>query len=159
MRASGKEVEMELSRRRFLTMSSGLLAGAFLSACVSMGESDPDPKDVEVSSDEVPLPGNPPLHKQAERFFLIHNEEGLLAFSARCTHQGCNVGWEANRDQFHCPCHGSTFNRRGEQLGGPAPRPLDLFAVRIQPDGGIVVTTGPTTQRKEWTPDQSVPLT
>lgn len=150
---------MELTRRRFLTMSSGLLAGAFLSACVSMEANEPEPKDVEVSSDDVPPPGGPPLHKQEERFFLIHNDDGLLAFYTRCTHQGCNVGWEASGDRFHCPCHRSTFNRHGEQLGGPAPRPLDLYTVRVRPDGGVVVTTGPTTRRREWQPDQSVPLT
>lgn len=148
-----------MDRRRFLTMSSGLLAGAFLSACVSMEDKDPEPKDVEVPSGQIPESGGAPFHNQPERFFLIHNDDGLMAFSTRCTHQGCNVGWEAGRDRFHCPCHGSTFNRHGEQQGGPAPRPLDLFAVSVRPDGSLIVTTGPATRRDEWQPGQSVPLT
>lgn len=150
---------MELTRRRFLTLSSGLLAGAFLSACMSLGENEPEPKDVEVSADQVPVQGNPPHHNQQERFYLIHNDDGLLAFSTRCTHQGCNVGWEANEDGFHCPCHGSRFDRFGVQQGGPAPRPLDLFPVAVQASGSVVVTTGPRTRREEYEPDQAVPLT
>ena len=150
---------MELTRRRFLTVSSGLLASAFLSACMSMDDESSEPKEVAVSAEQVPVVGNPPLHNQPERFFLIHNDDGLLAFSTRCTHQGCNVGWEANDDGFHCPCHGSTFDRYGVQQGGPAPRPLDLYAVSVRNDGSVVVTTGPTTRREEYEPDQAVPLT
>lgn len=150
---------MEFTRRKFLTMSSALLAGAFLSACVSMDRDDPDPKDVAVEADEVPEPGNPPLYNQSERFFLIHNDDGLLAFSTRCTHQGCNVSWQDNQERFHCPCHSSSFDRYGQQFEGPAPRPLDLFAVAVNDDGSVVVTTGPTTERREYQPDQSVKLT
>jgi cytochrome b6-f complex iron-sulfur subunit len=150
---------MELNRRRFLTMSSGLLAGAFLSGCMSMERGEREPKDVAVEADQVPVPGNAPFHNQPERFFLIHNDDGLLAFSTRCTHQGCNVGWQAGNDRFHCPCHGSSFNRYGEQSGGPAPRPLDLFAITVNDDGSVTVTTGPTTERREYRPDQAVPLT
>jgi cytochrome b6-f complex iron-sulfur subunit len=150
---------MELTRRRFLVASSGLLAGAFLSACMSMERSASEPKDVEVAANEVPVAGNPPFHNQPERFFLINNDDGLLAFFTRCTHQGCNVGWQANADRFHCPCHGSSFDRYGVQDGGPAPRPLDLFALTVRDDGSVVVTTGPRTERREYTPDQSVPLT
>ena len=147
-----------LTRRRFMTMSAGLLAGAMLSACISV-EEEPEPKDVEIPVGEVPQPGDAPLHNGPERFFLINNDDGLLAFSARCTHQGCNVEWEAGDDEFHCPCHGSVFNRHGEHIDGPAPRPLDLFQLTVRPDGNLVVTTGSTTKREEWHPDQSVKLT
>jgi cytochrome b6-f complex iron-sulfur subunit len=140
-------------------MSSGLLAGAMLSACISMENEKPEPKDVVIPAAEVPQAGEAPLQKQSERFFVIHNDDGLLAFSARCTHQSCNIGWEAGRDEFHCPCHGSIFNRHGERTAGPAPRPLDLLALAVGPDGGLVVTTGTATERDEWRPGQSVPLT
>jgi hypothetical protein len=54
MPASGEEVRTVMDRRRFLTMSSGLLAGAFLSACISMEDKDPESKDVEVLPEQVP---------------------------------------------------------------------------------------------------------
>lgn len=140
-------------------MSAGLLAGALLSACISMDEEEPEPKDVEIPAGEIPQPGAEPLHNEPERFFLINNDDGLLAFSSRCTHQGCNVGWEGDDNEFHCPCHGSIFNRHGERTDGPAPRPLDLLAVTVRPDGNLVVKAGVPTEREEWSPDQSVPLT
>lgn len=148
-----------LTRRKFLTMNAGLMAGAMLSACISMEGEAPEPKDVEIPAGEIPQPGEAPLRKQEDRFFVIHNADGLLAFSARCTHQSCNVNWEAGDDEFHCPCHGSIFNRHGERTAGPAPRPLDLLALTVKPDGGLIVTTGTATERDEWRPDQSVPLT
>jgi Rieske Fe-S protein len=33
-----------------------------------------------------------------------------------------------------CPCHASTFDITGDVLSPPAPRPLDIFAVRIEND-------------------------
>lgn len=150
---------MKVNRRQFLTVSSGLLAGAFLSACLNFSDEEPEPKPVPLDPGEVPPAGGAPLHNSSERFFLINNDDGLLAFSTRCTHQGCNVRWEDARNEFHCPCHGSTFNRHGEPTNGPAPRPLDLLAVTVEPSGKVVVTAGPTTRREEWHPDQSVPLT
>lgn len=148
----------EWTRRRFLTACSGLLAGAFLSACISMEDDDPEPKDVTLPADEIPGSDAAPIRNQSERFFLIHNEDGLLAFSARCTHQHCNVDWHDGNDTFRCPCHGSVFDRNGEVLSGPAPRPLDLYRVRVQPDGSAIVTIGPVTQRNEYNPAQAVPV-
>jgi nitrite reductase/ring-hydroxylating ferredoxin subunit len=48
----------------------------------------------------------------------------LHAVSARCTHLGCQVRWNAAERSWDCPCHGSRFDVDGGILNGPAVRPL-----------------------------------
>ncbi len=50
-----------------------------------------------------------------------------VAYSAVCTHQGCTVGYDPQRQLLVCPCHGSTFDpaRGAKVLSGPATRPLE----------------------------------
>jgi cytochrome b6-f complex iron-sulfur subunit len=70
---------------------------------------------------------------QEGKFYLVRLEDGgFLALSRKCTHLGCTVPWRKEKGRFVCPCHTSTFNMKGEVEGAPAPRPLDLFAVRIE---------------------------
>ena len=49
----------------------------------------------------------------------------------------------ADEDRFVCPCHASTFDITGDVLSPPAPRPLDIFPVRIENDIVKVDTSGP----------------
>lgn len=112
---------------------------------------------VAAGLDELPAVDGPPLRHQAGRFYLIRNPEGLLAFSWVCTHLGCVVPWNTQEGQFHCPCHESQFNRRGEVVDGPAPRPLDLMPVRLAGER-VIVDTGAITRRTAYEPGQVTPV-
>jgi cytochrome b6-f complex iron-sulfur subunit len=69
----------------------------------------------------------------AGKFYLARQTGGgFLAISRECTHLGCTVPWIAEKESFVCPCHASSFDINGDVLGGPAPRALDVFAVRIE---------------------------
>ena len=69
------------------------------------------------------------------RFYLARLEDGgFLALNRECTHLGCTVPWVADEGHFVCPCHASSFDIRGDVLSPPAPRPLDIFPVRIEND-------------------------
>lgn len=89
------------------------------------------------------------------RFYLYRLEDGsFIAMWQRCTHLGCSVPWVEDEDQFHCPCHGSLYNKVGEVVGGPAPRPMDYFPVTIE-GGEVFVDTENPIERKEFDPSQT----
>jgi rieske iron-sulfur protein len=70
-----------------------------------------------------------------------HAAEGVVVYSAFCTHQGCPVSmWEPKTNSLLCSCHASQFDPReaGEVVGGPAPRRLATLPVKIE-DGKVVV--------------------
>jgi Rieske Fe-S protein len=72
-----------------------------------------------------------------------HAADGILAFSAICTHQQCPVtGWNADTKMLHCDCHQSEYDPRegGKKVTGPAPRALPALPVRI--DDGRLVAAG-----------------
>ncbi|MGW7412319.1 FAD-dependent oxidoreductase [Streptomyces sp. NPDC054863] len=56
----------------------------------------------------------------------VHRDESgtTHAVSARCTHLGCLVAFNAAESAWECPCHGSRFAPDGTVLQGPATRPL-----------------------------------
>ena len=89
----------------------------------------------------------------AGRFFISRTDDGILAMWQKCTHLGCAVPWVEEENQFHCPCHGSLFNKMGEVTGGPAPRPLDIFPVSIR-SGEVWVDTSQPTERSDYDPSQ-----
>jgi menaquinol-cytochrome c reductase iron-sulfur subunit len=68
------------------------------------------------------------------------SHDDLIAFAAQCTHLGCPYHWEAKRNAFVCPCHGSVFSKAGDVVVGPANRPLDRYHVKLQ---GSDLSIGP----------------
>jgi len=78
------------------------------------------------------VPGSVTAFPQG-KFYLARLEDGgFLALSRQCTHLGCTVPWDADQQQFACPCHASVFDMAGRVVNAPAPRPLDRFAVRVE---------------------------
>lgn len=90
-----------------------------------------------------------------ERTFILRTEEGFLAISSICTHLNCIVNWNEMLKKFECPCHGAKFNRNGEVLEGPPPRPLDLYKLQIVA-GNVVVDRVSSIERSKFEPSQLV---
>lgn len=70
-----------------------------------------------------------------------HTAEGVIAFSAVCTHTGCDViNWVEDKLLMACPCHESQFDvyNGATVVGGPAPRPLAMLPLALD-SGGLVV--------------------
>lgn len=93
--------------------------------------------------DKFAATNDAPILNTAGRFFLLHPPGGIIAAYRKCTHLGCTVPWNAAEDQFHCPCHGSLFDKRTAVVTGtPAPKPLQLFHIS-ETAGVLVVDTNP----------------
>jgi cytochrome b6-f complex iron-sulfur subunit len=63
----------------------------------------------------------------------------IYALSTTCTHLGCTPNWLEAEKKFKCPCHGSGFKISGVNFEGPAPRPLERWAVRRTEDNQVLV--------------------
>ena len=98
--------------------------------------------------------------------------EGVLALWWKCPHLGCTIPWKeqdvpeagppgegdlpfAQQGRFLCPCHRSRYNRYGQIIAGPAPRPMDRFPLRIE-NGRILVDTGSAITRAAASAEEAV---
>ena len=98
-----------------------------------------------------------PILFPQHRFFLLRAPGGIIAAYRKCTHLGCAVPFAPGEDRFHCPCHQSLFDKHtAVVIGGPAPKPLQLFHIREEANGDLLVDTNPLTviDRREnrWDP-------
>ena len=101
---------------------------------------------VEVAYDE---PSSLPWAGQTSRtavWLRRTSDREFTAFGLNCTHLGCPVNWRAGAELFLCPCHGGVYYADGSVAGGPPPRPLVRFSVRITADDTVQVLTRPLTQ-------------
>ena len=131
-------------RRRFLGVGAAALAAAAgLTSYVSIAFLRPlaaeragravvagFPEDFTDDSVAVLEGANIIICRSGDRFF---------AFSTLCPHLGCVVRWLESEARFHCPCHGSQFERDGSVLNGPARKDLVALAVGMDEQGRIVV--------------------
>jgi menaquinol-cytochrome c reductase iron-sulfur subunit len=69
-------------------------------------------------------------------YLLTDNGRDFIAMSNICTHLGCRVRWINEQDRFFCPCHNGIFDKQGQIVSGPIPRPLDQYEVMIE-DGQL----------------------
>lgn len=70
-------------------------------------------------------------------------QESPIAFTAKCPHAGCAIGYSEEEQKFKCPCHTSAFNLDGSRVNGDkevSPRGMDTLEVELRPVDGADVT-------------------
>jgi cytochrome b6-f complex iron-sulfur subunit len=84
----------------------------------------------------------------------------IYALRTVCTHLGCTPNWLEGEQKFKCPCHGSGFYKDGINFEGPAPRPLERYAIRLADDGQLEIDKSKLFQQEmgQWNdPSSFVP--
>jgi cytochrome b6-f complex iron-sulfur subunit len=76
----------------------------------------------------------------------------IFALKSVCTHLGCTPNWLEAEQKFKCPCHGSGFYKDGINFEGPAPRPLERYAISIASNGEVEVDKSRTffEEKGDW---------
>ncbi len=82
----------------------------------------------------------------------VQGQQQIYALKTVCTHLGCTPNWLEAEQKFKCPCHGSGFYKDGVNFEGPAPRPLERYAIKVADDGQLEVDKSRTFQEElgQW---------
>jgi len=130
---------MQGSRRKFLGLSLGILTAAAAGAVtypvikyLAPGKKADARHKVEIPEGEVPE-GSAKFFEFEGRIAVLVRKKGgaLIALSAVCTHLGCIVQWQKEKEQFLCPCHAGIFSADGAVLSGPPPKPLEKLVFTV----------------------------
>ncbi len=155
---------MKTSRRSFLRWMWGGLVAAFAAEVAWIAASFLRPRRGRANDPASLVTAGPVDRFQPDtvtafpegRFYLARLEDGgFLAIDRTCTHLGCTVPWDTEKACFRCPCHASSFDITGAVLAPPAPRPLDLYPVRIE-NGIVKVDTARLVKRTAFLAAQVV---
>ena len=144
--SAGEELVARRDFARYLLAASGVFAAGTVGAAVwaslqraNRGEPRPIIRlaDVPEGTDHLfdyPDPGEPAI--------LIHLPGGeLRAFSQKCTHLGCVVIYQPDKERIYCPCHEGVFElASGEPVAGPPQRALARIDIEVR--DGVVWAEG-----------------
>ncbi|MDY0390822.1 QcrA and Rieske domain-containing protein [Desulfobulbus oligotrophicus] len=136
-----KKTPQQQSRRTFLTRwlqwGTALAATVFLYPLLRFvgHRIPPKPRLVEVPT-PLPLSG---AHA-GQDFFLFAGTDRLSAVSRVCTHLGCRLNFQEDKQIIECPCHQSRFTPDGMRISGPAQKNLPQYEVTVKEDGEGKVT-------------------
>lgn len=138
-----REAFSEMDRRGFLGALAVVASSGSLAGCASVAVTRLTPTDgrVRVTIADHPRLSEPggylrvqPAGSDTLIYLVTLAGGGFAALSPICTHLGCTVDIEGSN--LVCPCHGSTFDRDGSVLRGPAEASLRRFPAAV--DDGVV---------------------
>ena len=135
-----------MKRRLFLQVSGGALATAALPGCSAMVATPVTPANGEFriavrNFAQLEQAGGflkvRPAGSNDTLYILALGGDRYSAVSPICTHLQCTVNIDGAT--LVCPCHGSTYDREGRVLRGPAERPLTRYRASLEPGGELVI--------------------
>jgi cytochrome b6-f complex iron-sulfur subunit len=123
--------------------------------------------DIKAANTSLPIAQGFPAYFQQARAYVMLVDTSRQEFTAgedkagdgtalnvralyqRCPHLGCKPNPCLKNFWFECPCHGSRYDRLGIKAQGiqfgPAPRSMDRFSIKVDPDGKLTIDTSKIT--------------
>jgi len=136
------------NRRDFLANSflgTGLVVSHVFAAGLGLRYLYPQKKErkqrlfVGLKSEIPPGSAFPFKTPQGATVNIVHGQQGFMALSDICPHLGCRVHWEAQNNEFVCPCHNGHFDAQGVPTSGPpADTGIALAKYEVVVDGDVV---------------------
>lgn len=120
-------------RREFLVKAAFMVGGLALTVSGASSAFGKAFEDVVIPIDEAsPLNkvgGSAVVDSSAGKIIILRTgDAAFVAYSAKCTHKGGIVSYDAAKKQFTCPKHSSSFDpANGNPTGGPAEDPLKSY--------------------------------
>lgn len=102
----------------------------------------PTGQTVEVSFEDASPRSWAGVSAETGAWLQRKSQTEFVAFSVNCSHLGCPVRWRPDAKLFMCPCHGGVYYSDGSVAGGPPPRALTRYPVRIRA-GNVEILTSP----------------
>jgi cytochrome b6-f complex iron-sulfur subunit len=134
---------VDVTRRRFLHIVAGGVGGVAAVGCMSSGVGPEPVGDVPAGNVAI-LPVGSVRPLAAVPACVGRDANGVYAMTLTCTHAGCDMGQQGSVSGMglFCACHGSRFDTNGNVVAGPAPQPLEHFAVTVDARGDLTVHGG-----------------
>ena len=145
--------EASLPRKVFVRTLVGTVGAAYagaigypmyryLSTPARREANEPAVTEISLPEKDIPGPGSALSFMFGRRpALLIHHKDGsMVCFEAICSHLGCTVQFQADKDRIFCPCHSGQYDMHtGKNVAGPPPKPLKQHHVEVK-DGKVIVS-------------------
>lgn len=151
------EAETSRARREFI---GGLTVAGVAMACGQVALNSMSPSRKSPGEESQTIPHTPLVLErklgelQTGEALLFHypdekspcllvklKKNEFVAFAQKCTHLACPVIPDAEKSQFHCPCHHGAFDlKTGKPLSGPPRASLPTIEVELADDGTLTAT-------------------
>jgi cytochrome b6-f complex iron-sulfur subunit len=84
---------------------------------------------------DIPLGRGKVVAMGGKPAIVINTAQGVVAYSAICTHLGCIVAFDDLSGTIACPCHDGRFSpANGTVVSGPPPTALPPVTVSVEDD-------------------------
>ena len=141
---SRRRSKVSLDRRGFIrgtTVAAIAIAGAGLGKIFpkSVAGASAGPKNIiKGASFKVGQTHNF-VSKAGTPAVLFRTKNGIFAYSAVCTHQGCTVQFNSASSKLQCGCHGAVFDPFNEAKAVAGPTNTPLAKIEVATEGAWIV--------------------